>query len=110
MSNIFTAIGGFFVKLFKGIFNSDEAKTIEANLIAFVKTDVGALAIDAVEYVEVALPNGGSTEKRDAAVAKLKADALTAGKDLSALAVSTLNWFIETALQAVVAKISVLAV
>jgi glycerol-3-phosphate cytidylyltransferase-like family protein len=105
--NIFAAIGHFFASVFKGIFSSAEAKTFENNVIEFVKTDIGALAVDAVEYVRVALPNGGSVEKRDAAVAKLKADAIAAGKDITGVAESALNTFIELALQFVLAKIAV---
>lgn len=105
--NIFAAIGHFFVNVFKGIFSSSEAKTFENNVIDFVKTDIGALAVDAVEYAQVALPNGGSVEKRDAAVAKLKADAIAAGKDITGVAESALNTFIELALQFVLAKLSV---
>jgi hypothetical protein len=104
MANPFKVIEGFFVNLFKGIFDSSSAKAIEANIVTFVKTDVGALAVDAVEYVEAALPGSSSADKRAAAVAKLKTDAAAAGKDLTSLAESTLNWFVETALQAVLAK------
>lgn len=105
--SIWSAIGGFFVNLFKGIFSASEAKTIESNLVNFVKTDVGALAVDAVEYVAASMPSADGVAKRDAAVAKLKVDAKTAGKDISSLATSMLNLFIEMALQAVLAKVAV---
>ena len=105
--SVWSKIGGFFVALFHGIFSDSQAKTIEENLVAFVETDIGALAVDAVEFVSASMPGATGVEKRDAAVAKLKADALAAGKDLASLAVSTLNWFVETALQAVLAKVAV---
>lgn len=104
MANIFAAIGGFFVKLFKGIFSSSEAKAFEQNLVDFVHTDIGKLAVDAVEFVEVSLPGGDGVTKRDAAVAKLKADAIAAGKDLTTIATSALNTFVEMALQFVLAS------
>lgn len=101
---IFAAIGRGIGGFFKNIFTGDQAKQQEQSIANFVRTDVGQLAVDAVEYVEASLPGGTGVEKRDAAVAKLKADAASAGKDLSGLALSTLIWFIETALQWVVAK------
>jgi hypothetical protein len=104
MLNPIAVIEGFFVGLFKGIFDSGSAKQIEQSVVAFVKTDVGALAVDAVEFVASEMPGTDGVAKRDAAVAKLKTDAAAAGKDLSALAESTLNWFVETALQYVVTK------
>ena len=110
-TDFFKSFGGFF----KGIFTSDQATKIEIGITSFISTDLGALAVDAVEYVQAEFPvllPGASTDevkanslaKRDAAVAKLKADAATAGKDLSAFGQSTLIWFVETALQSVVAK------
>lgn len=109
IGTIVKAVGGFFVTLFKGIFTSDEAKVIEGNFIDFVKTDVGKLAVDAVQVVSATMPQADGVTKRDAAVAQLIADAKAAGKDLTPLATSTLNWFVETALQAVLAHVTTLA-
>jgi hypothetical protein len=95
----------FFKKIFSFLgFTAQDAQKIEIGVTTFVKTDLGLLAVDAVEYVEAALPGAAGVDKRDAAIAKLKADAATAGKDLSAFAKSTLIWFVETALQFVVSK------
>ena len=102
---------GGFVDFFKGIgklfgklFTPDQEKKISDGITTFVTTDVGKLALDAVEYVKVALPNAGSVELRDAAKAKLKADAATAGKDLSTMGGAFLNWAVETALQYALSK------
>ena len=103
-ANAFTSFFSSIWGGIKGIFTPAQEQKIEIGVTAFVETDLGALAVDAVQFVEASLPGATGTEKRDAAVAKLKADAATAGKDLSAFALSTLNWFIETALQFVVAK------
>lgn len=89
--DFFKAFGGFF----KGIFTKDAETKIEIGITSFVKTDLGQLALDAVEYVQAALPGVTGPEKRDAAVAKLKEDAATAGKDLSAFAKSTIIWFVD---------------
>ncbi|HEY6018473.1 MAG TPA: hypothetical protein VIY48_00800 [Candidatus Paceibacterota bacterium] len=98
------SIGGFFVNLFEDIFTSGQAKTIEGNIEAFVKTDIGELALDAVAYVNTKMPGSPSADKQAAARDKLVSDAKASGKDLSSLATSTLNWFVETALQALLAK------
>ena len=98
-----------FTDFFKGLFgflgfDKSTAAKIEIGVTAFVKTDIGQLAVDAVDYVEAKLAGASGAEKRDAAIAKLKEDATAAGKNLSAFAKSTVNWFIETALQSIVAK------
>ncbi len=103
-ANAFVDFFKLFAGFFKGIFTKDAETKIEIGITSFIKTDLGLLAIDAVEYVQAAMPGATGPEKRDAAVAKLKTDAATAGKDLSAFAKSTIIWFVETALQAVVAK------
>jgi hypothetical protein len=91
------AVAHLFVNVFKGIFSTDQGKQIEAGIVAFVKTDVGQLAVDAVQYASTI--GGGQTndQLRAAAVAKLKQDLVTAGKDLTAFGESVLNLFIEMA-------------
>lgn len=101
--SVLSAIGHYILNIFKGIAGQLGENTAQF-LESFANTDLGNLAIDAVTYVEGALQGASGVEKRDAAVAKLKADAATAGHDLSSFAVSTLNFLIETALQVVVAK------
>lgn len=95
----FGAIGSYFAGLFMAIIGQLGIKTAQF-LKDFAEEDLGKSAIDAVEYVEASIPGAGGVEKRDAAVAKLKTDAAMAGHDITAFATSTLNWLIETALQA----------
>jgi len=103
--SIFGAIGHWFESLWKGI--SGQLKTnIEAFLRSFVADDLGALALDAVVFIQSEMPGAADVAKRDAAVAKFVADAATAGHDLATFAVSTLNWFIETELQAMKAGVT----
>lgn len=102
--SFFGAVGHWFESLWKGI--SGQLKTsIETFLQSFVKDDLGALAVDAVNFVQASIPVETDDAKRAAAIAKFVADATTAGHDLSTFAVSLLNWFIETALQAVKAGV-----
>lgn len=101
--SIFGAIGHWFEGLWKGI--SGQLKTsIEQFLKTFVTDDLGKLAVDAVEWVEAGMPGAASTLKRDTAVQMFKQDLMKAGHDLANFAESTLNWFVETALQAVKAE------
>lgn len=100
IGGIFRAIGNFF----KGLFTSDEAKKQEQAIVDFAKTALGKLSVDAVEYAAALLPTGSGEERRAAALEKLMEAATAAGKDLTSVAKSTLNWFIETALQYVLAK------
>jgi hypothetical protein len=88
-------IAHLFTNIFKGIFSSDQGKQIEDGIVAFIKTDVGQLAVDAVQYASTLV--GDSNTLRAAAVAKLEADLKTAGKDLTAFSESVLNLFIEMA-------------
>lgn len=99
--SILSAIGHYFEGLFKGLFGQLKTSVVTF-LESFVKTDLGALAGDAVAYVESALPGTAETDtaKRDAAKAKFIADAKTAGHDISAFGESILNFLIETAYQA----------
>ncbi len=86
----------FFEGFFKQILGSQEAKTLEQAVLDFVKTDVGKLALDAVNIAS-AMPITGNDQIRAAAVAQLRTDLGKAGKDASTLATSTLNLFIELA-------------
>lgn len=104
--NPFKAIGGFFA----GLFTPSQAKQQETAIAHFAATEIGQLAVDAVVYVDARLQGAGGVAKRDAAVAKLRADALAAGKQIEGAAASTLIWFIETALQAAISKGLVMAV
>lgn len=103
-ANAFIDFFKMFAGLFRGLLPKDADTKITIGITSFIKTDLGQLAIDAVEYVQANMPGATGIERRDAAVAKLKTDAATAGKDLSAFAKSTIIWFVETALQALVAK------
>lgn len=99
------AVTDFFKNLLTGkLFTKDQQKKIGDGVTTFVMSDVGALALDSVLYVKAALPGATSVELRDAAKAKLKADAATAGHDLSTMSGSFLNWAIETALQYALSK------
>jgi len=90
------AVAHLFVDVFKGLFSTDQGKAIEAGIVAFIKTDIGQLAVDAVQYAST-LIGKSNDQLRAAAVAKLKTDLETAGKDLTAFGESTLNLFIEMA-------------
>ncbi|SDE83303.1 phage holin, LLH family [Terriglobus roseus] len=79
--------------------------SLKSFLVNFIKSDVGTLAKDAVAYAET-LTGATGVEKRDAAVAKLKEDLASAGHDVSEFSASLLNMLIESALQAVVLKLS----
>jgi hypothetical protein len=85
-----------FTGFFSTLLGSDAAKSVEAGIVAFVKTDIGKLAVDAVQAIST-IPGLASATARDAAIANLKADLKTAGKDAEAIADSTYNLFIEMA-------------
>ena len=96
-SSIFSTLETFFEGFFQDILSSDAGKALEGGIVAFIKTDVGQLALDAIEYASE-LPAGTSDDElRAAAVAKLKADLVTAGKDITKIGESVLNLFIEAA-------------
>jgi len=100
VKGVILAVGHWFESFWKGISGQLKASA-EDFFMAFVKDDLGQLAIDAVEFIADSMPGATDVEKRNAAVAKFIEDAGKAGKDVTTFAVSTLNWFIETALQAV---------
>ena len=97
----------FFTKKLPAFFGAhvtpDELKATEQAVIAFVGKDGLALAVDAVNYVEAkyAQATGAVTgpEKLAEAVAKFKADAETAKKEIGTLAGAALNFVLEGALQ-----------
>lgn len=96
-STFITDLEGFFAGFFKEVISSDAGKTLEQGIVSFVKTDIGKLALDAVEYAST-LPAGTTQDAlRSAAVAKLKEDLSATGKDLVSIGTSTLNLFIEAA-------------
>jgi citrate lyase gamma subunit len=82
--------------IFVAIFGKAVADQFGAAVKAIVKTDVGKLAVDAVNVIENSSPTLGSTAKRDAAVAILLKDA--AGLGIT-LAESVANLLIEIAVQ-----------
>lgn len=98
--SVFGAIGSYFLTFFKAIAGQLGVKTAQF-LESFVTEDLGKLAVDAVAFVGAEIPGASDVEKRDAAVAKLKTDAIAAGHDVENFATSTWNWLVETALQAV---------
>lgn len=71
-----------------------ELETVETSLIAFGKSDLGKLAVDAVNIAQDKLTG-------DAAFAAAKtqfiADAKTAGHDLSAIGSGIVDWMIQSA-------------
>jgi len=94
LSLILPFLAHYFVGLWTAFLGAD-AKELEQGIVAFVKTDIGKLAVDAVAAVNTqTLTN---TAKRDAAVALLKQDLVTAGKDAASLAESDFNLFVEMA-------------
>lgn len=95
--NIFGIIKTAAVKakdVFVRIFGQAVANQFAATVKAIVKTDLGALAVDIVNVIEASSPTLGSTQKRDAAVAQLVADASSKG---ITLAESVANLLIEIA-------------
>ena len=91
----------YLVNILKALGGQLAAKTVDF-LKQFVKEDVGKLALDVIKVVEAEMPDADGVAKRDAAVKLLKADLATAGHDVESFALSTLNWLVESALQAVV--------
>lgn len=102
--NPFSIVGRYLFTILKAIGGQVGVKLLDF-LRSFVKDQLGVLATDAVNYAEASMPGASGTEKRDAAVAKLKEDLAAAGKDVSSFSVSTLNFAVEAALQAVLASV-----
>lgn len=101
-STILSAIGHFFVGAFTKALPAleDSAKaeltSVEGSVVAFAKTDLGKLAIDAVTYAST-LSGGTDDTMRTAAKTKFIADAKTAGHDLSTIGLGIVDWMIQTA-------------
>jgi len=102
----FKLLGSYFENVFKAFLGSQGAKDLQSAVEKFVKTDIGAIALDAVEYVKDSLPGLTNVDAREAAKNKLVEDAKAAGHDLSILGQGALNLFIELAYQAMLAQIT----
>jgi hypothetical protein len=72
-----------------------EFSTVEAALQGFAKTDLGNLAIDAVNYAAT-LGQTGTTAQATAKT-KFVEDAKTAGHDLTTIGSGIVDWMIQTA-------------
>jgi hypothetical protein len=91
--------------LFSGVFNtgtlkasaSAELASVEQSAVAFVKTDIGSLALDAVNMAEGKVAGTSGDDKFAAAKAQFIADAKTAGHDLETLGKGVVDWMIQTA-------------
>jgi len=106
--SFFGSVGHWFAGLWKAI-SGQLQQSLETFLKSFVVDDLGALAVDAVEYVATLDPSMSDADKKAAAIATFKADAIKAGKDIEAFGESLFNFFIETALQAVKAGLGTAA-
>ncbi len=95
MSTILSAVESIFKGIFNKILGPTEAQNLEDAVINFVKTDVGKLAVDAVQLASATI--GDNASLRATAVAALKADLQKAGKDAETIGESTLNLFVEMA-------------
>lgn len=101
----FSAIFSVVIDAFKGWFAKEiptleasakaELETVEAALINFGKTDLGKLAIDAVNLAKTKLLTGDDAFA--AAKTQFVADAKTAGHDLSAIGSGIVDWMIQSA-------------
>lgn len=105
MVNIFKSIWHYLVSVLSAFGGQLKAGLTEF-LKAFPLDDLGKLAVDAVTFVEASIPTEADVVKRQAAIDKFKADAATAGHDLSGWATSLFNFFIETALQVFLSGVS----
>jgi len=79
----------------------DVLAKVKESLATFVATDLGTLAVDAVNFVEADLVGSSGADKLDAAKTKILNDAGQALKDLLADGDAILNYAVENALQAV---------
>jgi len=103
--NPFAPIAHYLLNILRAVGGQLAVKT-ETFLKQFVKEDVAKLAIDAVTVIQSEMPDADGTVKRDAAVAQLKSDLASVGHDVQTFALSTLNWLVETALQAVLTGVA----
>lgn len=95
LSKILPFLAHYFVGLGEALIGSAAAKSLEAGIVNFVKTDVGGLAIDAVEYASTL--GVANADAHAAAVTKFKSDLTAAGHDITTLATSTADLFIQVA-------------
>lgn len=95
ISSILPFLEKYFVGLGEALIGSQAAKSLEQGIVAFVKTDVGALAIDAVQYASTL--TGSDTDLHAAAVAKFKTDLTAAGKDIETVGQDSFDLFIQAA-------------
>jgi len=102
--NIFTAIWHYIESVFKGL-AGQALQSAKDFVVNFIKTDLGQDALAAVEYAET-LANASGPDKQAAARQHLIDLLKQSGKDVANFATSELNWFIETALQALKAGIT----
>ena len=101
MTNALTNAESYFSNIATSI--EDAAKPVFSSFLTnFIETDLGKLAVDAVNYA-AALPDASGSDKQEAAKTQLLNDAEAAGHDLSTAATSFINFLIETALQATLA-------
>jgi len=77
----------------------------KSSLADFVATDLGKLAVDAVNTVEAEMEGSSGADKLDAAKTQILNDAGQALKDLLADGDAILNYAVENALQAVLAGV-----
>ncbi len=88
----------------------DVVAKIKASLTNFVATDLGALAVDAVNVIEAEMAGSSGSDKLDAAKTKILNDAGQSLKDLLADGDAILNYAVESALQAVAAGLATAAI
>jgi hypothetical protein len=81
----------------------DVVAKIKTSLTNFVATDLGTLAVDAVNVIEAEMEGSSGSDKLDAAKTKILNDAGEGLKDLLADGDAILNYAVESALQAVTA-------
>jgi len=93
-----SSVGKYFEGIGESLFGqlAPEIKTFLTN---FVETDLGALAVAAVQEVNVSMPGAADDAKRAAAKAALISKAKAAGKDLLVFGESLLNFVVEAAVQ-----------
>ena len=88
----------------------DVVSKIKSSLTNFVATDLGTLAVDAVNLVEAEMAESSGSDKLDAAKTKILNDAGQSIKDLLADGDAILNYAVESALQAVTAGLATAAI
>lgn len=97
LSAVLPFLTNYFEGFAEALIGSSAAKSLETGIVSFVKTDVGKLAIDAVQYADTLPPGGTNAELHAAAVTQFKADLTKAGHDITTLAESTFDLFVQAA-------------